>query len=119
MVSENIFEKKINDMMALYNKSLLTRISSDSVFGNIDDPFYYLCDFHPATRNYLEQVVSENGLGLVDKVIEKYGDKFVYYYYELASNIYQSWDKEIIHQLLMAQFNIITTIQKTMTLTKP
>ena len=54
-VAEIIFNRKINEIMNFYNKSLLTRINTDSLFGIINNIDYYLFDFHPIIRNYVER----------------------------------------------------------------
>ncbi len=98
-----------NKIIDLFNASLLTRIDSDFLFGVIDDPSYYLYDFHLATRNYLDQIVKEDNIK--DQTIKRYSTQFIYFHNDLAEIIYYSWGKGNTHYLLMAQFNIISNTE--------
>jgi len=99
-----------NKMIDLFNKSLITRIDSDFLFGVIDDPFYYLYDFHPATKNYLERKLNYRKDDDNENKIVKFQDKFLYYYFELAKDANHSWGNEN-HKSSMARFNIISKVE--------
>ena len=56
-VSEKVFNENIESIMDLYNKSLLLEIRSETSFGEIENPGFWLYRFHPAIRNYLENTM--------------------------------------------------------------
>src|SRR5689334_19670993 len=53
-----------SNIIYLYNRSLLTRIESDQLYGRIDDPDYLLYTIHPALRNYVQNLADEAHLNL-------------------------------------------------------
>ncbi len=73
------------DIINLHNRSLITRVTIDDVYGPIKDIEYWLYTFHPATRNYLQS--KNNDLFDLEK---RYGEKFYRYYYHLLENTYKS-----------------------------
>src|SRR6185437_10845653 len=92
-----------SNIIYLYNRSLLTRIESDQLYGRIDDPDYLLYTIHPALRNYVQNLANEAGLNLE----HEYGEKFSEYYYNLLESTYYSIGKES-HVPSLARFNIIS-----------
>ncbi|MDF2736270.1 MAG: ATPase-like [Nitrososphaeraceae archaeon] len=67
----DIFNAKKEDVTHLYNRSLLTRIASDEC-GRIPRQEFWLYDFHPVIRNYLQKIVMNKYF----KLEEEYGEKF-------------------------------------------
>jgi tetratricopeptide (TPR) repeat protein len=95
----NIFGAKKADILNLYERTMLSRIESDDVYGIIKNPEYWLYKLHPAVRNYLE--------GEMPKDLEgKYGEAFCQYYRNLLSDTCNTWSK-INHISAKARFNII------------
>jgi len=83
-----------------YHRTMLTRIESDDVYGQTENPEYWLYKLHPAIRNYLESIESINDLE------KEYGEAFSRYYENLLWNTYDEWGKEN-HLPSIARFNII------------
>ena len=89
----------------LYDRSLLTIINSDEIYGNVRDPDYCLYSFHPAVRNYVQFAKNEKRQSRYGLEIE-YGEKFSEYYYNLLKSTYDSIGKDN-HLQSLARFNII------------
>ena len=58
--------------------------------------------FHPATRNYLEDIIKTSGCDLE----REYGERFSHYYDNFLYNLYFSIGKEN-HLPLLSRFNLI------------
>jgi tetratricopeptide (TPR) repeat protein len=97
--STEIFGAEEEDILNLYERTLLTRIESDDVYGQIEIPEYWLYKLHPAIRNYFESKKTEN-------LEQEYGEAFSRYYWNFLSDTYNEWGKEN-HLSSMARFNII------------
>ena len=87
---EEIFVAKRKDVINLYNRSLITRIESDHIYGKIEDPEYWLYKFHPATRNYVENEINQKtGDKNFYNILEgEYGEKFADFYCCLLDNTF-------------------------------
>ena len=71
----------------------------------MENPEYWLYNFHLAVRGYVEDMMRENNQSYVDLELE-YGEKFSEYYYNLLFNTYNSIGKEN-HRSAFARFDII------------
>jgi predicted GNAT superfamily acetyltransferase len=89
----------------LYDRSLLTIINSNEIYGNVRDPDYWLYSFHPAVRNYVQFAINEKRQIRYGLEIE-YREKFSEYYYNLLKSTYDSIGKDN-HLQSLARFNII------------
>jgi len=58
-VSRHIFNEDVNSIVELYNKSLILEIKSETNFGDINIPKYWLYSIHPAIINYLEKTIEK------------------------------------------------------------
>src|SRR6476660_1581326 len=76
-VAEKVFNKDINSIVELFNRSLLLEIKSKTSFGQIDNPKYGLYSIHPAILNYLEKTI-ENTIG---KTIKDLDEEYAYDFY--------------------------------------
>jgi tetratricopeptide (TPR) repeat protein len=94
-----IFGAKEGDILNLYERTLLTRIESTDVYGQIKNPEYWLYKLHPVIRNYLESKMAKN-------LEREYGDAFPRYYLNFLLDTYNEWGKEN-HVPSIARFNII------------
>jgi hypothetical protein len=79
-VYEKVFNKDINFIVELYDRSLLLQIKSETSFGQIDNPKYWLYSIHPAIRNYLENTIQKAIGKTIDDVEEEYANNFYKYY---------------------------------------
>jgi tetratricopeptide (TPR) repeat protein len=94
-----IFGAKEEDILSLYDHTMLTRIESDDVYGRIEDAEYWLYNLQPSIRNYLQN-------RLAKKLETEYGEAFSRYYLNFLSDTYSGWGKEN-HVPSIARFNII------------
>ncbi|MFZ0513448.1 MAG: NB-ARC domain-containing protein, partial [Candidatus Nitrosopolaris sp.] len=94
-----------NEVLDLYDRSLLKLVDSDESYGKVENPEYWLYNFHLAVRGYVEDMMRENNQSYVDLELE-YGEKFSEYYYNLLFNTYNAIGKEN-HRSAFARFNII------------
>jgi tetratricopeptide (TPR) repeat protein len=105
-VAEKVFNKDINFIIELYNRSLLLEIKSETSFGEISSPKYWLYSIHPAIRNYLEKTIEKAiGKTIYDLKVE-YGAYFYTYNYDILFDVYNSMGKDV-HRSSMAKFNLI------------
>jgi tetratricopeptide (TPR) repeat protein len=98
-----VFDVNKNNIIDLYNRSLLTRIESDYIYGKIEDPEYLLYNVHPALRNYLQKISDKSSHDLEFE----YGEKYSSYYNNLVWNTYSAIGKKDEHLQSLARFNII------------
>jgi tetratricopeptide (TPR) repeat protein len=98
-----ILGAKKGDIISLYNRSLLIRITTDDYYGEIEDMEYWLYNFHPATRNYLQDVKGIDSSNLRTE----FGQKFYKYYFNLLYDTEHSIGKEKVHRQTFARFNLI------------
>ena len=98
-----IFNAKKEDITNLFSRSLLSRIESDNIYGKIEKPEYWLYNFHPAIRNYLEVEVTQKEGSSIEK---EYGIRFSEYYYDLIIKTNDSFGQEN-RKSSLARFNII------------
>lgn len=107
--AQQIFDAKKEDIINLYNRSLLTTIQTHDIYGKIEDPQYFLYKFHPATRNYVEDKIKENkDMDFYVTLTTKYNEKFANFYYNLAKDTFYSienHDKDRTDKII--RFNII------------
>ena len=75
-------------LVALYNKSLLSRMEGDE-YGSFNDKFW-LYSLHSALRNYLEDKYKD----LILKIETESLAYFYNYYYNLVKSPYDAWGKE-------------------------
>jgi hypothetical protein len=101
--TSEIFEVDKTNIINLYNRSLLTRIEYDEIYGRIEDPEYLLYNIHPALGNYLQNISDKSGHNLEFE----YGEKYSSYYYNLVWDTYNAIGKEDKHLQSLACFNII------------
>ena len=99
-----IFDANENEILDLYDRSLLKLVDSDESYGKVENPEYWLYNFHLAVRGYVEDMMRENKS--YDDLELKYGEKFSEYYCNLLSNTCHSIGKEN-HRSSFARFNII------------
>ena len=96
-----------NDIIQLYNRSLLTRIESDDLNGRMNSG-YWLYTFHPATRNYVDDKINEDAsYNYLQTFQDDYKVNFGYFYLDLLSDTYYSIGNEN-HRDSFARFNILT-----------
>ena len=99
-----------SDIIQLYNRSLVTRIEFDDLYGKINMK-YWLYTFHPATRNYLDnkirKPISKDSFGFLDSLLKDNRESFSFYYLDLLSYIYDSIGKGN-HRDALGIFNIIS-----------
>jgi hypothetical protein len=76
-----ILDANENEILDLYDRSLLTLIDSDERYGRIQDPDYWLYNFHPAIRGYVEDKRRE------DTRYDDLKQKFSKYYFNVLSKI--------------------------------
>jgi tetratricopeptide (TPR) repeat protein len=100
-----IFNANENEILDLYDRSLLKLVESDESYGKVEDPEYWLYNFHAAVKGYVEDITSKNNQSYHDLELE-YGEKFSEYYSNLLSDTYNSIGKEN-HRSSFARFNII------------
>jgi tetratricopeptide (TPR) repeat protein len=94
-----------NEILDLYDRSLLKLVDSDESYGKVQDPEYWLYNFHLAIRSYVEDTMSEKEQSYHDLEI-KYGEKLSTYYYNLLKSTYYSFGMEN-HVPSLARFTII------------
>ena len=63
--------------MNFYNKSLLTRINTDSLFGIINSIDYYLFDFHTLLSEMMWRITKADK----EEILNQYREQFIYYYF--------------------------------------
>jgi tetratricopeptide (TPR) repeat protein len=100
-VASEIFAFDKKDVVSLFEKGLLERIESDE-YGEIEDFNYWLYNFHPAMRDYLENFIQ----GISLDIAKRYGEEFSYYYYRLVYATYRALGKEN-HVPMVARFSIM------------
>ncbi len=106
-VAKDIFNDEIKSITELYNRSLVLQIKSETSFGEIGNPKFWLYSIHPAIRNYLEKTI-DKAIGKSNHDLKKeHGANFYAYYYDILLKIYNSIGKENRRDSL-AQFNIIS-----------
>jgi tetratricopeptide (TPR) repeat protein len=83
-------------------------IKSETSFGQIDNPEYWLYSIHPIIRNYLERTI-QKAIGKSSHNLEKeYGVRFYIYYNDILYNAFNSIGKETnVHRSSIARFNLI------------
>ena len=84
-------------LVALYNKSLLSRMEGDE-YGSFNDKFW-LYSLHSALRNYLEDKYKD----LILKIETESLAYFYNYYYNLVKSTYDAWRKDD-HKDFIRQF---------------
>jgi tetratricopeptide (TPR) repeat protein len=94
-----IFGAKEEDILSLYDHTMLTRIELADVYGQIEIPEYWLYKLQPAVRNYLASRMEEN-------LEKEYGEAFSRFYLKFLSDTYNEWGKEK-HLPSIVRFNII------------
>jgi tetratricopeptide (TPR) repeat protein len=99
----DIFEIDMHIIIEFHNRSLLTRIESAEDYGKMENPEYWLYNFHPALRNYLEDTMEKN---IYLNLENEYGKKFSECYYNLLRNTYNAIGKET-HVISLTRFSII------------
>ena len=93
--AKEIFDAKKEDIINLYNRSLLTIIQTHDIYGKIEDPQYLLYKFHPATRNYIEDKIKESkDRDYYVTLISQYSEKFANFYYKLAKDTFNSIENQ-------------------------
>ena len=85
----DVFNAKKEYVIHLYNRSLLTRIESDE-YGRIPRQEFWLYDFHPVIRKYLEKIVMKK----YSKLEEEYGEKYRFYYSKFIDEVYDAVNQE-------------------------
>jgi tetratricopeptide (TPR) repeat protein len=110
--SEEIFDAKKEDIINLYNRSLLTTIQSHDIYGKIEDPKYFLYKFHLVTRNYLENKIKESGNSDFEGKKREYSEKFANFYYHFANDTFNAIENEDEDRTdKISRFNIIIEVQ--------
>ena len=101
---EKIFgiQQSERHLVRLYNKSLLNRIEEDE-YGTSFNHKFWLYSIHPALRNYLEDIYQD----FIKNKESEHISYFCNYYYNLISDIYNSWGKDD-HTNFFRLFNQIT-----------
>ncbi len=95
-----------NDIIQLYNRSLLTRIESDDLYGKIKSD-YWLYTFHPATKNYVEDKVQKESTNNQIQTFQSEQKKnFGYFCLNLLEDTYNSIGKDN-HRDSFARFNLL------------
>ena len=95
-----IFGANKKDIIKLYNRSLLTRINPiEDVHIDEEDLLY---TFHPAIRNFLEDITSRTFLTLE----KAYAEKFSEYYLKFLIGTYNALGTED-YVLFLKRFNIM------------
>ena len=103
--ASEIFKVDKANIINLYNRSLLTRIESDVIYGKMEDPEYLLYNIHPALQNYLQKMLDKVGARNLEF---EYGEKYSNYYYNLVWGTYNAiGKKKDEHLQSLARFNII------------
>ncbi len=107
-VAEKVFDEYNNFVIELRDRSLLLEIKSETSFGEIKNPEYWLYNIHPAVRNYLEKTI-EKAIGKsCHNLEEKYGIKFYEHYDNILYDIvYSIGQEKSIHRSSIARFNLI------------
>ena len=100
-----IFGITENEILDLYDRSLLQLVNSDELYGRIHNPEYWLYNFYLPVRGHVEVTMEKNGLKLSGLELE-FGEKFSEYYYNLLESTYFSIGKET-HRSSLARFNLI------------
>jgi hypothetical protein len=80
-VATEIFGVKGGDISNLHERTLLTRIESDDVYGKIKNSEYWLYKLHPGIRNYLES------RGMANNLERDYGEAFLPFIKTFRENI--------------------------------
>ncbi len=94
--AEEIFGIEGSQVVNLYNRSLLSRIESDDVFGKIEDPGFFLYKFHPATREYIEKEMQKKlaEKNFYEAIPINYGERFADFYYHLLDDVFHAIENE-------------------------
>ena len=96
----------MSDITQLYNRSLITRIESDDLYGKIKSD-YWLYTFHPATKNYVEDKIQKELINNQIQTLQPYEKKnFGYFYLNLLADTYNSIGKDNYRDSF-ARFNIL------------
>jgi hypothetical protein len=98
----DIFNTKKEEVIHLYNRSLLTRITSDES-SRIPRQEFWLYDFHLVIRNYLQKIV----MNKYSNLEENYGEKFSIYYSKFIDEVYEAVNKET-SDLYLRRFYIMS-----------
>jgi tetratricopeptide (TPR) repeat protein len=94
-----------NQILDLFDRSLLKLVNTDEIFGKIQDPKYWLYKFYLPVRGYVEGMMERNGPS-IRNLETAYGEVFSKYYHNLLVDTYNSIGKEN-HRSSLARFNII------------
>ncbi len=105
-VAEKIFNKDVNFIVELQDRSLLFEIKSETGFGQITYPEYWLYSIHPAIRNYLEKTMQKAIGKTIGNLEKEHAYNFYTYYKNMLWNTYNSIGKDI-HRSSIARFNLI------------
>jgi tetratricopeptide (TPR) repeat protein len=105
-VAKEVFSEDIKYIVNLYNKSLLMEIKSETSFGKIKNPDYWLYSIHPAIRNYLEKTIQKTIGKTINDLEEEYAHNFCKYYHSMLWGTYKSIGKDD-HRSSIARFNLI------------
>ncbi len=108
--AEEIFDAKKRDIINLYNRSLLSRIESDDIYGKMNEPDYFLYTFHPAIRDHLENEISQKieAGKFYDNLETMYGQRFVNVYFGLLNDTFraiENRDTDLSDKII--RFNVI------------
>ncbi len=106
-VAKEIFNMDVKNLLNLHNRSLVFEIKSETSFGEITNPDYWLYSLHPAIRNHLENTM-EKVMGKSCRDLKKmFGQKFSRYYRNLIFEIHNFRDKAN-RQSLFRCFDLIS-----------
>ena len=100
-----VLDANENQILDLYDRSLLKLVNSDEIYGKIRDPKYWLYKFYLPVRGYIEGIMERNGPKIRD-LETAYGKVFSKYYYNLLVDTYNTIGKQN-HRSSLARFNII------------
>ena len=106
-VAEKIFNGNVESIIDLYNRSLLLEIKSETSFGQIQNPDYWVYSIHPAIRNYLERTIQFVIKKTSNDLEKEYGVNFCKYYFYILLATQESIGKDNIHRNSIARFNLI------------
>jgi tetratricopeptide (TPR) repeat protein len=106
-VAKDVFNEEIKSVIELNKRSLIYEIKSETSFGEIKNPEYWLYSIHPAIRNYLEKTIEKTIKKNIFDLEKEYRINFCKCYYHLLHNIKNSLGKENIHRQSLARFNLI------------
>jgi len=105
-VAKVVLNQYTRSIIELHNRSLLLQIKSETSFGHISNPEYWLYSIHPAIRNYLENTMQKAIGKITDDFEKEYGRNFYKYYNSILRETYDSIGKDV-HRSSMARFNLV------------